>query len=103
MRWNSWYYIILVAFKLKDIIIKYQEEFIEEFNKANILNITNWKVLKNIKNFLQPFKKVIKEIKRNKAIINKVLFVIDFIIKYNKRALKKYTTNLQLCDCIRTS
>ena len=53
-----------MAFKLKDVIAKYQEGFIKEFNKANILNITNWKTLKNLKDFLQPFKKVTKKKKR---------------------------------------
>ena len=92
-----------MALKLKNAIIKYQEEFIEEFNKTNILNITNWKALENIKDFLQPFKRVIKEIKGDKATFNKVLFTIDFMVEYYKRAFKKYTTNLKLCDCIRTS
>jgi hypothetical protein len=41
-----------MAFKLKNVIIKYQEQYTKEFNKENILNITNWRALKNIKNFL---------------------------------------------------
>jgi hypothetical protein len=39
----------------------------------------------------------------NKATLNKVLFTIDFIVEHYKRALKKYTTNLKLCNYIRTS
>ena len=92
-----------MALKLKNAIVKYQKEFIEKFNKADILNITNWKALENIKDFLQPFKRVTKEMEGDKATLNKVLFTMDFIVEYYKRALKKYTTNLKLCDCIRTN
>ena len=35
--------------------------------------------------------------------LNKVLFIIDFIIKYYKKAFKKYATNLKLYNCIRTN
>ena len=49
--------------------------------------MANWKALKNIKDFLQPFKRVTKEIKGNKATFNKVLYIIDFIVKYFKLAL----------------
>jgi len=37
-RWNSWYDIILVALKLKDVIVKYQEQYVKKFNKEDILN-----------------------------------------------------------------
>ena len=41
-----------MALKLKDIIIKYQEQFIEEFNKEDILNAADWRALENIRDFL---------------------------------------------------
>ena len=74
-----------------------------EFNKADLLNTADWKALENIKDFLQPFKRVIKETEGDKAMLNKVLFTIDFIVEHYKRAFKKYTTNLKLCDCIHTN
>ena len=92
-----------MALKLKNAIAKYQNNFIEEFNEANILNIANWKTLKNIRDFLQPFKRVIKEIEGNKVTLNKLLFIIDFIVEHYKRAFKKYATNLKLYNCIRTN
>ncbi len=92
-----------MALKLKDTIKKYQKEFINDFNKKDILNAADWKALENIRDFLQPFKRVIKEIEGNKATLNKVLFMIDFIVQYFKRSLKKYAINLRLCDCICTS
>jgi len=52
IRWNSWYNIILVALKLKDVIVKYQEQYIKEFNEENILNAADWRALKNIRDFL---------------------------------------------------
>jgi len=41
-----------VALKLKGVISKYQEKYLKEFNKESILNATNWKALKDIRDFL---------------------------------------------------
>ena len=35
--------------------------------------------------------------------LNKVLYIIDFIVEYFKTSLKKYAMNLKLYDYIRTS
>jgi len=43
---------ILVALNLKDVITKYQEQYVEEFNKEDILNAADWRALKNIRDFL---------------------------------------------------
>jgi len=43
---------ILVALKLKDAIIKYQEQYVEEFNEEDILNAADWRALENIRDFL---------------------------------------------------
>ena len=51
-RWNSWYKIILVALELRVAIGKYQKEYINKFNKEDILNTTNWKALESIRDFL---------------------------------------------------
>ena len=51
-RWNSWYKIILVALELRAAIGKYQEEYINEFDKEDILNATDWKALESIRDFL---------------------------------------------------
>ena len=63
---------ILVAFKLKDAIAKYQEQYIEEFDKEDVFNATDWRALENIRYFLQPFQRVTKETKGNKATLDKV-------------------------------
>ena len=102
-RWNSWYKIILVALELKAAIGKYQEEYINKFNKEDILNATNQKALESIRDFLQPFKRVIKETEGDYIILNKALYTMDFMVKHFKMFFKKYTTNLKLYDCIRTS
>ena len=94
---------ILVALKLKDAIGKYQEEFVDDFDKKYILNAADQKALENIRDFLQFFERVIKETKGNKVTLDKVLFTMDFIIQYFKKSLEKYAMNLRLCDCIRTS
>ena len=92
-----------MALELRAAINKYQEEYINKFNKEDILNTTNWKALESIRDFLQPFKCVIKEMEGNHIMLDKVLYTIDFIVEYFKMFLKKYTTNPKLCDCIRTS
>ena len=99
-RWNLWYDIILVALKLKDAIIKYQEQYTEEFNKEDILNATNWRALENIKDFLQPFQRVTKEIEGDKATLDKVLYTIDFIVEHFKLSLYTYATNPKLYNYI---
>ena len=35
--------------------------------------------------------------------LNKVLYIIDFIVEHFKTSFKKYAINLKLCDCIYTS
>jgi len=32
--------------------MKYQDDFMGEFNKADLLNAANWKALENIRDFL---------------------------------------------------
>ena len=54
-RWDSLYDMILVALKLKYAIIKFQEQFVEEFDEEDILNAADWRALENIRDFLQPF------------------------------------------------
>ena len=92
-----------MALELRAAISKYQEEYINKFNKEDILNATDWKALESIRDFLQPFKCVIKEIEGNYATLNKVLYTIDFIVEHFKTSLKKYATNPKLCDYIHTS
>ena len=99
-RWNLWYKMILVALELRAAIGKHQEEYIDEFDEEDILNATDWKALENIRDFLQPFQRVTKETESNKATLNKVLYIMDFIIEYFKLSLYKYTTNLKLCNYI---
>src|SRR6266576_2976196 len=103
MCWNSWYKIILVALELRAAIGKYQEEYINKFNKEDILNATDWKALESIRDFLQPFERVIKETEGNYTTLDKVLYTMDFMVEHFKMSLKKYAMNLKLCDCICTS
>ena len=74
-----------------------------EFDKGDLLYSANQQTLCDIKDFLQPFKRVIKEIEGNIVILNKVLFIIDFIIEHFKLSLVKYATNKRLYNAITTS
>ena len=103
IQWNLWYKIILVVLELREAIKVYQKEYVKEFNKEDLLNAANQQTLNNIKDFLQPFERVIKETEGNIATLNKVLFIIDFIVEYFKLSLVKYATNQRLCNTITTS
>jgi len=94
---------ILVALELRAAIGKYQEEYIDEFDEEDILNATDWKALESIRDFLQPFERVMKEIEGDHAMLDKVLYTMDFMVEHFKTSLEKYATNPKLCDCIRTS
>lgn len=94
---------ILVVLKLKEAIKIYQKEYVKEFNKGDLLNTADWQTLSDIKDFFQFFKRIIKEIKGNIAIFNKVLFTMDFIVKYFKLFLVKYATNKRLYNAITTN
>ena len=65
----------------------------EEFDEKDILNMIDWKALENIRDFLQPFKRIIKETEGDKATLNKVLFIMDFMVEHFRSALSKYITN----------
>ena len=45
-------------------------------------------------------KHIIKKTEGNIIILNKVLFIMDFIVKYFKLFLVKYATNKRLCNAI---
>ena len=88
---------------IREAIKAYQKEYIKEFNKEDLLNIANQQTLSNIKDFLQPFNRVIKETEGDIATLNKVLFIIDFIVEHFKLSLVKYATNKRLYNAIGTS
>ena len=102
-RQNLQYKIILVALELRAAISKYQEKYINKFNEEDILNVTNQKALKSIRDFLQPFKYIIKETEGDYITLNKVLYIMDFMVEYFKMSFKKYATNPKLYNCIHTS
>ena len=41
-----------MALELRVVISKYQEEYINEFDKEDIFNATDWKALESIRDFL---------------------------------------------------
>ena len=78
---------ILVAIELRVAITKYQEDYVDEFDEEDILNTADWKALENIRDFLQPFQCVTKEMEGDKAMLNKVLYTIDFMVEHFKLSL----------------
>jgi hypothetical protein len=80
-RWNSWYEIFLIFFNLRFAIKKYYSNYKDEFKK-DILNFTNWKKLRTIKNFFIPFIRAILITEGDFISINFTLFTMDVLIKH---------------------
>jgi len=85
-RWNSWYFMILVALepRVRQAIGKYQENYVNEFDDDDILNLTDWKALESIRDFLQPFQRVTKETEGDKGTLDQVLYTMDFMVEHFK-------------------
>jgi hypothetical protein len=80
-RWNNWYNIFQILFEQKTYINKYYKNFERELQK-DLLNFTDWKKLRTINNFLQPFFKAILFIEGDEISINRTLFTMNILIKH---------------------
>jgi hypothetical protein len=80
-RWNSWYNMFFILFKLKEIVKQYYKDY-ESKLKENILSYIDWKKLRTIKDFLVSFSRVTFIIKRDSVSINRTLFIMDVLIKH---------------------
>ena len=81
MRWNSWYNILQVLLEEKAHIDKYCEYFEYELQK-DLLDLTDWKKLRTINEFLQPFSRATLFTEGDEVSIDYILFIIDILIKY---------------------
>ena len=78
-RWNSQYNLLEVLLKEKAYIDKYYKRFKHKLSK-DLLDLANWKKLRTIDVFLQPFASGTLFTKGD--FINRTLFIIDVLIKY---------------------
>jgi hypothetical protein len=78
-RWNSWHNMLEVLLKEKAHIDKYCEDFEYELRK-DLLDLADWKKLRMINDFLQPFASGTLFTEGDS--IDRTLFTMDVLIKY---------------------
>ena len=85
-RWNSWYEMLDVFLKLRPAIDKYIQNH-EADLEADELSSQDWKRLRTIKEFLEPFKSATLYTEGDSGTIDRVLFTIDVLIRYFQLSL----------------
>ena len=78
-RWNSWHNMLEVLLKEKAHIDKYCEDFEYELRK-DLLDLADWKKLRTINDFLQPFASGTLFTEGDS--IDRTLFTMDVLIKH---------------------
>jgi hypothetical protein len=72
---------LFILLNLKSVVKKYCSDYKNEFEE-NILNFTDWKKLRTIKNFLTSFTRAIFAAEGDSIFINFILFIMDVLIKH---------------------
>jgi hypothetical protein len=85
-RWNSWYLMLEMAIQHRDAIDKYTQLYDPEL-EFDELNPQDWKQLRTIKEFLQPFYRATTYTEGDSAAINRTLFSMDILIKHFQNSL----------------
>ena len=85
-RWNSWYMMLLVALDLRAAIDEYTQNH-ESDLKADELTPDDWRRLRTIKDFLEPFQRATLYTEGDSAAIDRVLFAMDILIKHFQHSL----------------
>src|SRR5947209_13371530 len=80
-RWNSWYNMLQVLLKQKAHVDKFCENFEHELQK-DLLDLTDWKKLHTINDFLQLFSRATLFTEGDEVSIDRTLFIIDILIKH---------------------
>ena len=89
-RWNSWYLMLTVALSLRSAIDEYcrnNESDLED----DELTPEDWRRLRTIKEFLEPFHDATLYTEGDRAAIDRVLFTMDILIKHFQIALVRKT------------
>lgn len=84
--WNSWYLMLVVAIEKEGAIDSYTKNHFATL-EADCLTPQDWKRLRTIKDFLQPFYRATLETQGDSATIDKVLFTMDVLVLWFEKAL----------------
>ena len=85
-RWNSWHSMLVVADKHASPIDAYAKSYFDELSK-DYLTPLDWKKLRTIMAFLQPFHRATLETQGHRATLEKVLFTMDVLVQYFKKSM----------------
>lgn len=84
-RWNSWYIMLELSLELKLYINEMVTENFEELQE-DFLNPNDWKVLQDIRDFLQPFYRVTLETQGDLATLDRTLYTMDFLVNHYRKS-----------------
>jgi hypothetical protein len=85
-RWNGWYLMLVVALELRPAIEKYCQNHESELEDDE-LTPEDWRRLRTIKDFLEPFQSGTLYTEGDCAAIDRVLFTMDVLIKHFQLSL----------------
>jgi hypothetical protein len=89
-RWNSWYLMLVVALEKRAAIDEYIQNH-ESDLEDDELTPQDWKRLRTIKEFLEPFNRATLYTEGDSAAIDRVLFTMDILIKHFQLSLVSKT------------
>jgi len=78
-RWNSWYLMLIIALEKAAAIDTYAKTHLAVL-EADYLTPSDWKRLRTIKDFLQPFYRATLKTQGDNATLDKVLFTMDVLV-----------------------
>jgi hypothetical protein len=90
-RWNSWYLMLTVALTLRSAIDEYCRNY-ELDLEDDELTPEDWRRLRTIEEFLEPFYDATLYTEGDCAAIDRVLFTMDILIKHFQITLVKKTS-----------
>jgi hypothetical protein len=85
-RWNSWYRMLEIALKLESAIDTYTKSHLDTL-ETDYLTPQNWKRLRTIMEFLEPFNRATLATQGDNSSIDKVLFTMDILIQWFEASL----------------
>ena len=84
-RWNSWFSLLEVTLLKREHVEWYQKKYYSDL-KDDFLTPEDWETLEETRSFLQPFYRVTLETQGHCAMLDRMLYTMDILIKHFKKA-----------------
>jgi hAT family C-terminal dimerisation region len=98
-RWNSWYYMLSVALEKESAIDNYVKAYLKSLEK-DYLSPQDWKSLRTISSFLQPFHRATLETQGDRVTLDQLLFTMDVLGKHMEKSSASHRTNKDITSRI---